>query len=408
MPTYTHKVAALNAANAWMMRGSAIVAEGRGDSARAAVLRQLADNVSALVRTKLYVAGDENGGYFQAEQPGGNRVPVRHVIDFISIATSLADDLSPMQKRQMSGFVKRELLTETWMRALSLNDSSLLHPSANSDRKDHGPLGAYDGWPGETVQAFAMIGEYKAALDLVRTMAAAYDDGPGGQAHQVFTQNGKTLRPTRKAAADQQWFELAGSVAANRVITGLFGVEPPLELNSAGEAPSFLRDATAPRGFKGTLAGLRLRGKIYTVESGIGGLTIREDGVSMPLKIDEPLYGDGSFPSSGLRLKTDDRLPNTAKSVLLTIMAAALAPAASAIDNGLGQTPPKGWRSWNFFLSTNNQSVMEAQMRAAVDKSRLVEGRPTSLAELGWDLVAMDDGWQKCECNQSMHVCFGL
>ena len=61
-----------------------------------------------------------------------------------------------------------------------------------------------------------------------------------------------------------------------------------------------------------------------------------------------------------------------------------------SIDNGLGQTPPKGWRSWNYFLATNNQSVMEAQMRAAVDKSRTVDGVPTSLAELGWDLVAMD------------------
>ena len=46
-----------------------------------------------------------------------------------------------------------------------------------------------------------------------------------------------------------QWFELAGSVAANRVITGLFGVEPPLELNSTGvEASSLLRDASTPRG----------------------------------------------------------------------------------------------------------------------------------------------------------------
>ena len=49
VPTYTHKVAALNAANVWMMRGSATVAEGRGDAARAAELRRLADNVSALV-----------------------------------------------------------------------------------------------------------------------------------------------------------------------------------------------------------------------------------------------------------------------------------------------------------------------------------------------------------------------
>lgn len=192
---------------------------------------------------------------------------VRHVIDFISVGTALADDLSSTQKRQMTSFVKRELLTEHWMRALSLNDSSLLHPSANSDRKDHGPLGAYDGWPGETIQALAMMGEYEEALKLTQDMASAYDDGPGGQAHQVFTQGGKMLRPTRKAAADQQWFELAGSVTANRIITALFGVEPPLELNATGEAASLLRDAGTPRGFDGTLSGLRVRGKLYTVES---------------------------------------------------------------------------------------------------------------------------------------------
>ena len=278
VPTYIHKVASLNAANAWMMRGSATIAEGRGEKARAAELRALANNVSALVRTKLYVPGDTSGGFWYAEQPDGNKVPVRHVIDFISIATALADDLSTMQKRQMTGFVQRELLTDHWMRALSLNDSSLIHPSANSDRKDHGPLGAYDGWPGETVQALAMMGEYKQALELTRAMASAYDDGPGGQAHQVFTQNGKTLRPTRKAAADQQWFELAGSVTANRIITALFGVEPPLELNSTGEPTSWLRDAATPREFDGKLSGLRIRGKLYTVESSAGsGLSIRSE-----------------------------------------------------------------------------------------------------------------------------------
>jgi hypothetical protein len=267
VPTYTHKVASLNAANAWMMRGSATVAEGRGATVRAAELRALADNISALVRTKLYVPGESDGGFWYAEQPDGSKVPVRHVIDFISIATALAGDLSAAQKRQMAGFVRRELLTDHWMRALSLNDSSLMHPSANSDRKDHGPLGAYDGWLGETVQALAMIGEYKEALQLTRAMAIAFEDGPGGQAHQVFTQNGKTLRPPRKAAADQQWFELAGSVTANRVVTALFGVEPRLELNSTGEPSSFLRDAATPRGFDGKLSGLRIRGKLYTVQS---------------------------------------------------------------------------------------------------------------------------------------------
>lgn len=74
-------------------------------------------------------------------------------------------------------------------------------------------------------------------------------------------------------------------------------------------------------------------------------------------------------------------------------------PLSAAIDNGLGVTPPKGWRSWNFYLSTVNQTVMKAQMDAAVDKSRSVNGVPTSLAELGYDLIAMDDGWQKCNCS---------
>jgi hypothetical protein len=31
---------------------------------------------------------------------------------------------------------------------------------------------------------------------------------------------------------------------------------------------NFLRDAATPRGFSGTLSGLRIRGKLYTVESG--------------------------------------------------------------------------------------------------------------------------------------------
>ena len=210
MPTYTHKVAALNAANAKMMRSSATIAEGRGDRARAAHLRALASNVSALVRSKLFIGGANgtDGGFFAAEQPTGELVPVHHVIDFISVVTSIAEDLPPAMRRSMMGFVRRELLTTNWMRALSLQDSSLLHPSANSDRKDHGPLGAYDGWPGETIEAFCLLGEYQAALELTRAMATAYDDGPGGQAHQVFEEGGKVLRPPRKAAADQQWYEL--------------------------------------------------------------------------------------------------------------------------------------------------------------------------------------------------------
>ena len=157
VPTYTHKVAALNAANAHMMRVSALIADGLGhDPAHAAALRAMAMNISRLVRTKLYVPqnGTHDGGFFAAEHPSGQLIGVRHVIDFISVATSIAEDLPAEMRSDMMGFVSRELLTKNWMRALSLKDISLLHPSANSDRKDHGPLGAYDGWPG--AQAFSI------------------------------------------------------------------------------------------------------------------------------------------------------------------------------------------------------------------------------------------------------------
>ena len=42
---------------------------------------------------------------------------------------------------------------------------------------------------------------------------------------------------------------------------------------------------------------------------------------------------------------------------------------------------------------------MRAQMKAVVDTSRTVNGKPTTLASLGFDWVSMDDGWQKCKCS---------
>merc|ERR1719384_2608156 len=93
-----------------------------------------------------------------------------------------------------------------------------------------------------------------------------------------------------------------------------------------------------------------------------------------------------------------------------------------SLDNGLGLTPPRGWRSWNAFDCMTDATIitqdhMVAQMVAVLDKSRLVDGKPTSLAELGFNYVSMDDGWQKCNCStrqdvdptlpQCPNLCFG-
>ena len=42
-------------------------------------------------------------------------------------------------------------------------------------------------------------------------------------------------------------------------------------------------------------------------------------------------------------------------------------------------------------LQDINDKVMRDQMAAVTDKSRLVNGKPTTLAELGFDWISMDD-----------------
>ena len=74
-----------------------------------------------------------------------------------------------------------------------------------------------------------------------------------------------------------------------------------------------------------------------------------------------------------------------------------LVPAfTEGISNGLGITPPRGWRSWNQFDTNIHQDLIEAQYLALVDRSRKVDGVPTSLLDLGYSTAGIDDGWQKC------------
>lgn len=74
----------------------------------------------------------------------------------------------------------------------------------------------------------------------------------------------------------------------------------------------------------------------------------------------------------------------------------ALVYACAAIDNGLGLVPPRGWRSWNQFQCTINQTLVEAQYAQIVSKGRSVDGVPTSLFDLGYTTAGIDDCWQKC------------
>ena len=80
-----------------------------------------------------------------------------------------------------------------------------------------------------------------------------------------------------------------------------------------------------------------------------------------------------------------------------------------AIDNGRGLTPPRGWRSWDAFMNSVNQTLQQKQVDALVDKSRPVDGKLTSLLELGYNRIGLDDAWQDCGkgVNGSFHDASG-
>jgi len=66
--------------------------------------------------------------------------------------------------------------------------------------------------------------------------------------------------------------------------------------------------------------------------------------------------------------------------LLLSLM---LSWPAAALDNGLALTPPMGFRTWNQFGIDVDQSLMQAVYRAMVARTRAVDGKPTSLLDLG-------------------------
>ena len=75
---------------------------------------------------------------------------------------------------------------------------------------------------------------------------------------------------------------------------------------------------------------------------------------------------------------------------------AALLSGAACLDNGLAVTPPMGWRSWNYFAFSITQEIVQKQAVAMADRSRQVNGKNTSLHELGYEYVGIDDGWMAC------------
>ena len=175
------------------------------------------------------------------------------------------------QNAEMTQFATSELLWGDWMRAQSLSDRY-----ANfSDRTDHGPYGAYDGWPPLTIAAFARQGNLSSAEAFFRATIPVTLVGPYGQAHGV---RDSAALPAYKPFDYTLYNELAGGGFADVLITSIFGLQPAnASLAAPSQAPPPLLLPHSPRSIVGQLSHVRWQGQLYSAASGPNGVVWVEE-----------------------------------------------------------------------------------------------------------------------------------
>ena len=264
-PAYIHRVPSANAQNVLMMREVAELHELKGNTARAKELRESADKLVPAV-LELYKPGD---GVWYGLHNDGKRVELRHCVDYIYVGSALLGNLTPVMRNEMTEFVKRELLTRDWMRAMSQKDAA----AARSDRPDHGPMGAYDGWIPLTVRTMWKMGFPKDAFEFYCRTAVVTKEAPFTQAHEFYGPKRADFdAPVRVAERQGCMKESPGGVAfTDVVIDTFFGFLPALD----GKAT--LVGVDTPRPFTGKLLHVRNRGSSVTITAAKTGIQIEND-----------------------------------------------------------------------------------------------------------------------------------
>ena len=251
VPTYIHIVPSFNAEYVWMMRETARFYQRQGNNDKAKQLNTDAADMAQRV-LKLY-AGD---GVWNALYPDGKKVPIRHVLDFMYVGKYMSPDLSSPMRKAMVDFAERELITDKWMRAQSIQDIA----AKASDRPDHGPLGAYDGWPPGTIDALATLGYTGKALAFYKSVLPVTVEGNWSQSHELWGDN-KFNKKGRVRIDERGWNsrdEIAGIDFSQVVLKAFMGFYPGVN----GTALQPVQKAA----FGGTMYHVLFGGKYYTIE----------------------------------------------------------------------------------------------------------------------------------------------
>ena len=264
VPSYIHCVPSFNAANVWMMRVTGKLYQLRCNTAKAEMLKKEAEKLSKAV-LGLYRKGE---GVWSSLHRDGKKIEMRHCYDYIALGKFMNEELSDEMKNEMTRFVEDELLTKNWMRAQSLKDPA----SHCSDRADHGPMGAYDGWPAQTADVMGIFGYWEKAVNYFRSCEEVTKEGNFSQARELYGTDKENFNAeVRIADRDLVNRECSGGVAfANTVLQYFFGINPDIENDS-----KLLFRPEENRFFKGVLHNLHYRNKYYKVISDKNGLSLK-------------------------------------------------------------------------------------------------------------------------------------
>ncbi|MFY0628478.1 MAG: hypothetical protein JXR07_19430 [Reichenbachiella sp.] len=264
VPTYIHVVPSFNAGYVGMMKRLSSMYDKLGNIDMAESVKK--DAVDMAQRVLQLYAGD---GTWYSMFPNEKKVEIRHSLDFHFIGRYMADDLDAKTKEEMMTFVEEELLTNTWMRAQSLKDPA----AENSDRPDHGPLGAYDGWPLNTMEAMYHMGYPEKAMDFYRAIYPITLEGNWAQAHELWGEN-KENRNSRVRGAERGWHirdAASGIGFANVMLREFFGFMPQFMEDSPLDKPDLVRS------IQGKMHHVAYQGKLYTITSDQKGLSMEEE-----------------------------------------------------------------------------------------------------------------------------------
>ncbi len=251
VPTYKHIVPSFNAGYIWMMRETADLLRKRNNPQRANELDAQAEEMIQRL-LKLY-AGD---GVWYSQYPNNKKVEVRHSLDFMFLGRYIPNDIPENIRKEMMDFAYRELITDNWMRAQSLLDVA----AEDSDRADHGPLGAFDGWPPGTMDALTQLGFPQKALDFYHAIEPVTNEGIWAQAHELYGEN-KREKNAKVRIAQRGWHnrESSSGIAMSQVmLKDFFGFYP----NAEGEALIDIKKFD----FEGTLHHVKYGNDYYKLE----------------------------------------------------------------------------------------------------------------------------------------------